>query len=100
LLVRIQKSGTPTPVTPARIASSSPAAPSSGPGSFSSTAEEAALALQIEQDLMSGTLGRGGADAQKDALASIDDIAARNSLNIVERKKPGQDNRDKGNGQA
>ncbi len=49
---------------------------------------------------MSGTIGRDGTDAQKEALASIDDIAARNSLNIVERKKPGADEREKGNGQA
>jgi hypothetical protein len=33
-------------------------------------------------------MGRGGKDAKKEALESIEDIAARNSLNIVERKQP------------
>jgi hypothetical protein len=86
--VRIDRTGkTNAPIAPARGAVPSSVAPSSGPGSFSNSAEDAALALQIEQDLISGTMGRGGKDAKKEALESIDDIAARNSLNIVERKQ-------------
>lgn len=67
-----------------------PAAPSSGPGSFRDTAEEA-LALQIEQELF----GESGSakDPQKEALESIDDIAARASVNFVKRndQRPGSE---------
>ena len=88
MLVRIDRTGKNAPIAPARSAAPPPVAPSAGSGSFIDSAEDAALALQIEQDLLSGTMGRGGKDAKKEALESIDDIAARNSLNIVERKPP------------
>lgn len=66
-----------------------PAAPASGAQSFTSSANEAALALQVEEEKTTGGRGRKP-DDEKAALASIDDIAARNSLNIVERKRKDQ----------
>lgn len=78
------------PIAPAIGKAPAPAAPSSGPGSFRDTAEEA-LALQIEADLFGGS---GTAkDPQKDALETIEDIAARNSVNFVKRKdeRPGSE---------
>lgn len=76
------------PIAPPIGKGPAPAAPSSGPGSFRDTAEEA-LALQIEQELF-GASG-AGKDPQKEALETIDDIAARNSVNFVKRKdeRPG-----------
>jgi hypothetical protein len=83
--VRIDKVGkTSAPSAPAAARPAAPAGPSSGPGSFSSTAEDAAQALEIEQQV-TGRI-HNSKDAKKAALESIDDIAARNSLNIVERK--------------
>jgi hypothetical protein len=78
------------PIAPAIGKGPAPAAPSSGPGSFRDTADEA-LALQIEQDLFSASAG--AKDPQKEALESIDDIAARNSVNFVKRKdeRPGSE---------
>ncbi|MGA2395582.1 MAG: hypothetical protein ABSH03_19755 [Candidatus Lustribacter sp.] len=70
---------------PAISKAPAPAAPSSGPGSFSSAADELTQALQYEQELTSGYRGPSN-DPKKAALESIDDIAARASLNIVERK--------------
>lgn len=80
---KVGKSSSP----PAPAISKAPAtvAPSSGPGSFSSAAEETAAGLQYEQELASGFRGLSS-DPRKAALESIDDIAARASLNIVERK--------------
>ena len=71
------------PIAPSIGKAPAPAAPSSGPGSFRDTADEA-LALQIEQELF-GT-SAGGKDPQKEALETIDDIAARASVNFVKRK--------------
>jgi hypothetical protein len=87
--VRIDRVGkTSAPSAPAGAAKAAPAAPSSGPGSFSSSAEDA-LALEIEQQVMGGM--QNPKDPKKAALESIDDIAARNSLNIVERKNRNTD---------
>ena len=84
--MRIDKVGkTSSPLAPAATKAPAPAAPSSGPGSFSSSADEAAQALAYEQELTSGFRGNPP-DPKKAALESIDDIAARASLNIVERK--------------
>ncbi len=84
--MRIEKAGkTSAPAAPAPIKAPGPAAPSSGAGSFSNAADEA-LALQIEEAVINGHAGPKK-DAKKAALESIDDIAARASLNIVERKK-------------
>jgi hypothetical protein len=82
--VRIDKTGKSSAPAPASKAPA-PAAPSSGAGSFSNAADDAALALQIEQEVTGGY--HPPKDGKKAALESIDDIAARNSLNIVERKK-------------
>jgi hypothetical protein len=85
--VRIEKAGkTSSPAAPAPIKAPGPAAPSSGAGSFSNAADDAALALQIEEAVINGHAGPKK-DGKKAALESIDDIAARASLNIVERKK-------------
>jgi hypothetical protein len=43
--------------------------------------------LQVEEQVTGGPGGRKPRD-EKAALASIDDIAARNSLNIVQRGQP------------
>jgi hypothetical protein len=84
--VRIEKAGkTNAPAAPAPIRAPGPVAPSSGAGSFSNAADEA-LALQIEEAVVNGNAGPKK-DSKKAALESIDDIAARASLNIVERKK-------------
>ena len=78
---------TATPAAPARVA---PAA--SVQESFTVSAEDAALALQIEEEF-AGTGGGNRKDPKKPVLSTIDDIAARASLNIVERKKePGPKN--------
>ncbi len=85
--MRVEKTGkTGAPAAPAPIRAPGPAAPSSGPGSFSYAADDAGLALQIEEAVVNGHAGPKK-DAKKAALESIDDIAARASLNIVERKK-------------
>ncbi|GEM_PF-2948985 len=85
--MRIEKAGKPSaPAAPAPIKAPGPAAPSSGAGSFSNAADDAALALQIEEAVTGGYAGPKK-DSKKAALESIDDIAARASLNIVERKK-------------
>jgi hypothetical protein len=84
--VAIDKVGkSSSPPAPAISKAPAPAAPSSGPGSFSFTADDIAQGLQYEQELMSGFRGASN-DPKKAALESIDDIAARASLNIVERK--------------
>jgi hypothetical protein len=62
-------------------------APAEGSQSFSNSANDAALAFQQERQTAAG--GDGLPDDAKVALASIDDIAARYSLNIVERREPG-----------
>jgi hypothetical protein len=83
--VRIEKAGKASaPAAP--LKAPAPAAPSSGAGSFSNAADDAALALQIEEAVIGGFAGPKK-DTKKAALESIDDIAARASLNIVERKK-------------
>lgn len=85
--MRIEKAGKASaPAAPAPLKAPGPAAPSSGPGSFSSAAEDAGLAVQIEEAVINGYAGPKK-DSKKAALESIDDIAARASLNIVERKK-------------
>lgn len=85
--MRIEKAGKASaPAAPAPIRAPGPAAPSSGPGSFGNAADDAALALQIEEAVINGDAGPKK-DSKKAALESIDDIAARASLNIVERKK-------------
>jgi hypothetical protein len=72
---------------PASAVVRAPAAPASGAQSFSSNANAAELALQLEEERAGGGGGGGGHHPAKKALASIDDIAARNSLNIEDRKK-------------
>jgi hypothetical protein len=85
--VRIERTSkspsAPAPAAGARVS----AAPAAGSPSFSSTANDAALALQIEESVTGGA-GGGKARDEKAALESIDDIAARNSLNIVQRRQP------------
>ena len=85
--MRIEKAGnTSAPAAPAPIRAPGPAAPSTGAGTFGNAADDAALALQIEESVVNGQAGPKK-DTKKAALESIDDIAARASLNIVERKK-------------
>lgn len=50
-------------------------------------ASAAALALQLEEQKGGGGGGHGGGHAKKTAMSSIEDIAARESLNIAQRKK-------------
>jgi hypothetical protein len=69
-----------TPVTPARVT-----AASSAQQSFTEMADDTALALQIEEQVTGGPAGREDAK-KKTVLKPIDDIAARASLNIVQRK--------------
>jgi hypothetical protein len=86
--VRIDGFGSPilpavTPaITPAQTANTQ---------AFNTTANAAALALQEEELKLHGGGGGGGGGhhggAKKAALESIDDIAARASLNIEQRKK-------------
>ena len=81
---------TSSPLAPAAAAPAAPAAaPQSGTQqSFNSSANAAALALQLEEEKAGGGGGGGGKHhATKTAISSIDDIAARNSLNIEVRKK-------------
>lgn len=63
-----------------------PIAPAANTPSFNATANAAAQALQIEEQKGGGG-GHGGGHAKKAALDPIDDIAARASLNIEQRKK-------------
>jgi hypothetical protein len=78
--MRIDKTGKASgPIAPAKA--NVPAAPSSGPGSFSSAYE-----LEQEEAVIGGALG-GGDGGRKAALESIDDIAARHSLNIEDATK-------------
>ena len=77
---RVGKTNAPSaPATPARVA-----APSGSQQSFNESAQEAALAFAAEEDASNG----GQPGPKKDPLSTIDDIAARASLNIVERKQP------------
>jgi hypothetical protein len=79
--MRIDKTGKASgPIAPAKA--KAPAAPSSGAGSFSSAYE-----LEQEEAVIGGPLDGGGDRGRKAALASIDDIAARNSLNIEDATK-------------
>lgn len=88
--MRIERVGKPNAApapAPVRVA-----APSEGQQAFNESANEA-LARQIEEELFSGGSGGGNAGLppeEKAALSSIDDIAARASLNIVDgtRKNP------------
>ena len=71
------------PNAPPAAAKARPATPSSSSQqSFNESAEEAARAFQ-DPDAYQGDEAPAG---DKPALRSIDDIAARASLNIVERK--------------
>ena len=80
--MRIDGLGAPNvPYVPAAIA---PAGPSQ---SFNATANAAAQALQIEEQKGGGGGHGGGHGVKKMALETIDDIAARASLNIEQRKK-------------
>jgi hypothetical protein len=91
--VRIDGAGTPN-VPSAPAAAPRPAAPDSGfaanvqtTNANAASVSAAALALQ-QQELQKGGGGGGhGGGHAKKALESIDDIAARNSLNIEQRKK-------------
>jgi hypothetical protein len=82
--MRIDKTGKAgAPAAPAKAKAPGPAAPSSGTGSFSNAYE-----LEQEQAVIGGPLDGGADRGRKAALASIDDIAARNSLNIEDGTKP------------
>jgi len=85
--VRIERTSKSPSAPVAAPGARTPAAPAAGSPSFSSTAHDAALALQIEEAVTGGIGGRKARD-EKAALESIDDIAARNSLNIVQRREP------------
>jgi hypothetical protein len=77
---RVGKTNTPSaPAAPARAAASS-----SSQQSFNESAQEAALAFAAEEGASAG----GQPGPKKDPLSTIDDIAARASLNIVKRKQP------------
>jgi len=77
---RVAKTNAPSAPAAAR-----PAAPiSASQQSFNESANEAALAFAGEE----GAGGDAQPDRKKDPLGTIDDIAARASLNIVERKQP------------
>jgi hypothetical protein len=81
--VRIDGLGTPNlPLAPAPAA---PAAANAQPFGTSASAAAAAQALQLQEEKSGG--GGGGHGAKKSALNTIDEIAARASLNIEARKK-------------
>jgi hypothetical protein len=80
--VRIDGLGAPNvPYVPAAIA------PAGASQSYNATANAAAQALQIEEQKGGGGGHGGGHGVKKMALDTIDDIAARASLNIEQRKK-------------
>jgi hypothetical protein len=82
--MRIDKTGkTSAPAAPAKAKAPGPAAPSSGAGSFSNAYE-----LEQEQAVLGSPVDGGADRGRKAALASIDDIAARSSLNIEDATKP------------
>jgi hypothetical protein len=76
---RVSKTNTPPATAKARPVTPS----SSSQQSFNESAEEAARAFANPDDYRGGD---GLPEREKGALSSIDDIAARASLNIVERK--------------
>jgi hypothetical protein len=87
--VRIEGPGS-SPILPAVTPAITPAQ-SANTQAFNASANAAALALQEEELKLHGGGGGGGGGhhggAKKAALESIDDIAARASLNIEQRKK-------------
>ena len=83
--------GTGSPILPAVTPAITPAQ-TANTQAFNTSANAAALALQEEEQKLHGGGGGGGGGghhggAKKAALESIDDIAARASLNIEQRKK-------------
>jgi hypothetical protein len=90
--VRIDRVGTSkAPAAPAPAPAATPVEEASA--SFSSSAVAAALALRPLQpkERRGGVTPDGQQDPKKAALESIDDIAARASLNIVSEKEPRED---------
>ena len=80
--MRIDGLGTPNlPIAPAAAAAAAPSQ------AFNANASAAALALQQEEQKGGGGGGHGGGHGAKKVIDAIDDIAARNSLNIEQRKK-------------
>ena len=80
--MRIDGLGTPNlPIAPAAAAAAAPSQ------TFNANAAAAALALQQEQQKGGGGGGHGGGHGAKNVIDAIEDIAARNSLNIEQRKK-------------
>jgi hypothetical protein len=72
------------PIIPAITTANTPAQ-TANTQAFNASANAAALALQEQELLLHGGGHHGG--VKKAALESIDDIAARASLNIEQRKK-------------